>query len=63
MKQSQKRKIQDIPYKEQIEQASALIKEADMILIGAGAGASTAAGLAYSGERFTVNFKNTVPCI
>ena len=48
--------FQDIPYEEQVEHASALIKEADMILIGAGAGASAAAGLTYSGERFTSNF-------
>lgn len=76
MKQSRKRKIdwsqflsgvpagdyifQDTPYEEQMEQASALIKEADMILIGAGAGASTAAGLAYSGERFTGNFQEFI---
>ncbi|MDE6128136.1 MAG: Sir2 silent information regulator family NAD-dependent deacetylase, partial [Lachnospiraceae bacterium] len=72
MKQSQKRKInwsrflsgvpagdyifQDISYAEQMEQVSALIKEAGLILIGAGAGASTAAGLTYGGERFTRNF-------
>lgn len=72
MKQNQKRKtdwsqflsgvpaedyvFQNTPYEEQIEQASALIKEADFILIGAGAGASAAAGLVYSGKRFTDNF-------
>lgn len=39
--------FQGTPYEEQTEQASALLKEADMILNGAGA--STAAGLAYSG--------------
>lgn len=76
MKQSQKKKIdwgqflsgvpardyvfQDIPYMEQIEQASALIKESDIVLIGAGAGASTAAGLTYSGERFTGNFSEFI---
>ena len=48
--------MKDIPYEEQIEQVSTLIKETDFILIGAGAGASTAAGLAYSGKRFTDNF-------
>ena len=32
------------------------IKEADYILIGAGAGLSTAAGLTYDGERFKRNF-------
>lgn len=52
--------FQDIPYEEQIERASTLIKEADIVLIGAGAGASTAAGLAYSGERFTSNFSEFI---
>ena len=76
MKQSQKKRIdwtqvlsgipardyvfQDTPYEEQIERVSALIKEAETILIGAGAGASTAAGLAYSGERFTRNFSEFI---
>ncbi|MDE5865687.1 MAG: Sir2 silent information regulator family NAD-dependent deacetylase [Lachnospiraceae bacterium] len=48
--------FQDIPYEEQLEQAAVLIKEADAVLIGAGAGASAAAGLTYSGKRFTDNF-------
>lgn len=72
MKQNQKKRIngsrifngvpagdyifQDIPYAEQMEHVSALIKAADIILIGAGAGMSAAAGLTYSGERFTRNF-------
>ncbi len=43
-------------YEKQIEQARAWIKEAEVILIGAGAGVSTAAGLTYSGERFTDHF-------
>ena len=76
MKQSQKRKIdwsrflsgipardyifQNIPYEEQIKRALTLIKEADVILIGAGAGTSTAAGLAYDGERFTDNFSEFI---
>ena len=76
MKQGQKKRIdwtqvlsgipardyifQDTPYEEQIERASILIKEAETILIGAGAGASTAAGLAYSGERFTRNFSEFI---
>lgn len=76
MKQNQKKKIdwsqflsgvpardyvfQDISYEEQIEQASTLIKDAEIILIGAGSGASTAAGLAYSGERFTNNFSEFI---
>ena len=48
--------FQDVPYEEQLEQAAGLIKEAEVILIGAGAGASAAAGLTYSGKRFTDNF-------
>lgn len=36
--------FQQAPYEEQIRQAAKLIKEADYILIGAGAGLSTAAG-------------------
>lgn len=76
MKQNQKRKInwsqflsdvpskdyvfQNIPYEEQVEQVSTLIKEAEIILIGAGAGASTAAGLTYNGERFTNNFSEFI---
>ena len=35
-----------------IEQARELLESADRVLIGAGAGLSTAAGLSYSGERF-----------
>ena len=76
MKQSLKRKVdwtqflsgvpardyvfQDIPYEEKLKQASALIKEAEIILVGAGAGASAAAGLIYSGERFTDNFSEFI---
>lgn len=52
--------FQETPYAEQVERASALIKEADFILIGAGAGASTAAGLTYSGERFTSHFSEFI---
>ena len=35
-------------YEEQIENAVNFIKDADAVIIGAGAGASTAAGLEYS---------------
>lgn len=48
--------FQKTPYDEQIKQAAHAIEEADCIIIGAGAGASTAAGLTYSGKRFTDNF-------
>lgn len=52
--------FQDIPYKEQIKHATALIKESEYILIGAGAGISTAAGLTYNGKRFTDNFSEFI---
>ena len=42
---------------EQIEKIKSLLSQADYILIGAGAGLSTAAGNTYSGERFEKNFK------
>lgn len=48
------------PYGEQIKKAAGLIKEADYILIGAGAGLSTAAGLTMGGSRFTDNFKDFI---
>ena len=43
-------------YEEQIEKSAELIQHADAVIIGAGAGASTAAGLCYGGKRFTDNF-------
>lgn len=52
--------FQKTPYKEQIKQAAELIKEADCILIGAGAGLSTAAGLTMGGRRFTDNFADFI---
>ena len=50
--------FQDEPHEEQIKKAAKYIKEADYILIGAGAGLSTAAGLTYDGERFKKTFLN-----
>ena len=47
---------QDTPYKEQIERASRLIREAEYVLIGAGAGMSTAAGAEYGGKFFEEHF-------
>lgn len=38
------------------ERAARLICGAEHIIIGGGAGLSAAAGLEYSGERFTKNF-------
>ena len=43
-------------YEEQIREAASLLKQADAVIIGAGAGLSTAAGLSYSGKRFRDNF-------
>ena len=36
----------------QLERLAAALEEADAVLVGAGAGLSTSAGFAYSGERF-----------
>ena len=47
---------QDTPYEEQIEHAAKLIREADCVLLGAGAGMSTAAGAEYGGKFFEENF-------
>lgn len=43
-----------------IERAKNWIKNADAILIGAGAGLSTSAGLEYAGKRFENNFKDFI---
>ncbi len=45
--------FQKNPYGEQVQSAAMAIREADYVLIGAGAGLSAAAGLQYSGKRFT----------
>ncbi len=52
--------FQEMSYEEQIKLASTYIKNADYILIGAGAGLSSAAGLTYSGKRFEENFKEFI---
>lgn len=49
--------FQKIPYEEQLQKAAQMIKEADYVLIGAGAGLSTAAGAVYGGKWFQKNFK------
>ncbi len=41
---------------DQIERLKLAIEECDAVVIGAGAGLSTSAGLTYSGERFEKNF-------
>lgn len=43
-------------YSEQIEQARWVLHEADAVVIGAGSGLSTSAGLTYSGPRFQEHF-------
>ena len=48
--------IQDIPYEEQVCRASQMIREAEYVLLGAGAGMSTAAGAEYGGKFFEENF-------
>ena len=45
-------------YEDQIDRAAENIRNADCVIIGAGAGASTSAGIQYSGKRFTDNFEN-----
>ena len=47
-------------YNSRILQAKQSIKQADFIIIGAGSGLSTAAGLEYSGERFEANYKEFI---
>lgn len=42
------------------ERIKELIKDADAVIIGAGAGLSTSAGLQYGGERFESNFKEHI---
>ena len=49
--------FQKNPYEEQIMQAVDMIQKADYVLIGAGAGLSTAAGAVYGGTWFDENFK------
>ena len=60
MKWIHKEKTANISYKEQIKSAAELIKKSEVLLIGAGAGVSTAAGLTYSGKRFTDNFSEFI---
>lgn len=43
-------------YSERISRLKQALAEADAVIIGAGAGLSTSAGLTYSGERFQKNF-------
>ena len=43
-------------YSEQIDRLKRAMKEADAVIVGAGAGLSTAAGFKYDGERFKERF-------
>ena len=43
-------------FAQQIDRLGAALQDADAVLIGAGAGLSTAAGLTYAGERFQKHF-------
>lgn len=43
-----------------IKRLAELIQDADTIVVGAGAGLSTAAGMTYSGPRFTENFADLI---
>ena len=45
-----------IPYEEQVRKLKEKIQNAEAIVLGAGAGLSTAAGFTYSGERFQKYF-------
>ncbi len=47
-------------YEEQIKHAAKMIKNADAVIIGAGAGASTAAGIQMGGKRFRANFSEFI---
>ena len=55
-----KRKMNDstTSYSDKISQIKEKIGEADAIIIGAGAGLSTAAGFLYDGERFDKYFSD-----
>lgn len=44
----------------QIEQLKQALETADAVLIGAGSGLSTSAGLTYSGERFDGTFQTSI---
>ncbi|RAS74588.1 SIR2 family NAD-dependent protein deacylase [Priestia endophytica] len=47
-------------YKARIEKAKKEITDAEFILIGGGSGLSAAAGITYSGKRFTDNFSSFI---
>lgn len=51
---------QDMPYEEQIKRAAQMIEEAELILIGGGAGLSAAGGLTFGWDRFKDNFSDFI---
>ena len=44
-------------YERELEKVKKIINKADGVLIGAGSGLSTAAGIEYSGKQFEKHFK------
>jgi len=52
--------FQKVSYEDQIKHAAELIRNADDVIIGAGAGASTAAGIQYGGKRFKEHFNEFI---
>ncbi|MCR5826041.1 MAG: Sir2 silent information regulator family NAD-dependent deacetylase [Oscillospiraceae bacterium] len=48
--------LRDAPYAEQIERAAEMLRDADSVLLGAGAGMSAAAGAQYGGTFFEEQF-------
>lgn len=51
---------QDIAYEEQINRAAKMIEEADLVLIGGGAGLSAAGGLNFGPKRLKENFSDFI---
>ena len=47
---------ENVPYEEQVRKLKEKMQNAEAIVLGAGSGLSTAAGLTYSGERFQKYF-------
>ncbi len=52
--------IEQETFADKIEKARNALKQADAIIIGAGAGLSTAGGITYSGQRFEENFRDFI---
>lgn len=47
-------------FSDKISRLADELRSADAVVIGAGAGLSTAAGFTYSGERFSKNFSDFI---